>query len=274
MVVTDKNSVERITTTGSARKRHIAEISSSDSNNSNTTTTERKGERENRPEVQVRGSQRKEIPKKPSVITPKSPAPTTFTKTDTNKRVFNSPRIVKAMLLRALQEWEKEIDTTSTRASNTVHWSYLAPPLQGKQGIDVRVATQEYSNGKVKVTLAPDHILNILAMHITSISDATSNESKVLSLEPISWTNSKELGMIRDKNQWKSVHLKEQSPSICWTCHASTEAAKLKVLPKGETLTDLENLTNIPVNEPNVCEECCRSESVWDTMLQTISDSE
>ena len=148
-----------------------------------------------------------------------------------------------------------------TRQSKTVHWSYLAPPLEGEQGIDVRVMTQKRVDGKIEITLSPDHIISMLVGHTMFMDEAThSTDSDGLTLKPVFHENKNDLKKIRELNQWNSIRLKENVQTFkCWFCYNTQEVTNVT----GDKLKDLKELTNIPLNEPKICKNGCeKSESV------------
>ena len=116
--------------------------------------------------------------------------------------------------------------------------------------------TQKHENGKVKITLSPDHVIRMLAVHTMLIDQAThSKDQDGLTLKPIAYENEGELKELRAQNQWSEVCLSNEHTFKCWFCYNTQEVVNVT----GAKLKDLQTLTSIPVDEVKICKDGCKN---------------
>ena len=217
-----------------------------------------KDNKRNKAERSSRGQEadtRSRIPKK--VDPPKQ----TLSKLQTfSKRVhsrkFGTVGILIDQIKRTLEDYQVERNGTDTQLSIIWKWVYVAPPIQGSQGVEVCVLTQKHENGKVKITLSPDHVIRMLAVHTMLIDQAThSKDQDGLTLKPIAYENEGELKELRAQNQWSKVYLSNEHTFKCWFCYNTQEVVNVT----GAKLKDLQTLTSIPVDEVKICKDGCKN---------------
>ena len=179
----------------------------------------------------------------------------TFSK-EVHSRQFGNVGILIDQIKRTLEDYQVERNGTDTTLSIAWKWVYVAPPLRGSQGVEVCVLTQKYENGKVKITLSPDHVIRMLAVHTILIEQAThSKDQDGLTLKPIAYKNEEELKELRAQNQWSKVCLSDAHTFKCWFCYNTQEVVNVT----GDKLEDLQTLTSIPVDEVKICKDGCKN---------------